>query len=49
MEGVRDIQDGEDRGYGKDCFESIKESLVKWHLRPGDIFLGKSSERSDDV
>ena len=49
MEGARDIQDGEDRGYGKDHFESIKESLMKWHPRPGDIFLGKSSERSDDV
>ena len=49
MEWAGDIQDGEDRGYGKDCFESVKGLLVKWCPRPGDIFLGKSNERSDDV
>ena len=49
VEEVRDIWDGEDRRCGKDCFESIKGPLMKWHSRPGDIFLGKSSERSDDV
>ena len=49
VEGARDVWDGKDRGCGKDHFESVKGSLVKWHPRPGDIFLGKSSERSDDV
>ena len=49
VEWAGDIQDGEDRECGKDHFESIKELLVKWHSRPGDIFPGKSSERSDDV
>ena len=49
VEGMRDVQDGEDRGCGKDCFESIEGLLVKWCPRPGGIFLGKSSERGDDV
>ena len=49
VKGARDIQDGEDRGCGKDHFETIKGSLVKWHPRPGDIFPGKSSERSDNI
>ena len=49
MEWVGDVWDGKDRGGGKDCFESIKGSLVKWCLRLGDIFMGESSKRSDDV
>ena len=49
MEWAGDIWDGKDRGGGKDCFESVKGSLVNWHLRPSDIFMGESSKRSDDV
>ena len=49
MKWTGDIQDGKDRRGGKDCFESIKGSLVKWHPRPGDIFTDESSKRSDDV
>ena len=49
MEWMGDVQDGEDRGCGKDCLESIKGSLVKWHQRPGNIFMGESSERSNNV
>ena len=49
MEWVEDVWDGKDRGGGKDCFESIKGSLVKWRPRPSDIFMGESSERSDNV
>ena len=49
MEWVGDVWDGEDRGCGKDCFESVKGSLVKWRPRPGDIFVGESSKRSDNV
>ena len=49
VEEARGVQDGEDRGCGKDCFESIKRLLVKWHPKLGDIFPGKSSERSDSV
>ena len=49
VEGARDVWDSKDRGCGKDCFESIEGLLVKWCPRPGDVFLGKSSERSDDV
>ena len=49
MEWAGDIQDGGNRGCGKDCFESIKGLLVKWHPRPGDIFMGESSERGDNI
>ena len=49
VEGARDVQDGEDRGCDKDHFGSIKGLLAKWCPRPGDIFPGKSSERSDNV
>ena len=49
VEWAGGIQDGEDRGCGKDHFKSVKGLLVKWHPKPGDIFPGKSSERSDNV
>ena len=49
VEWVGDVQDGEDRRCGKDCFESIEGSLVKGHPKPGDIFPSKSSERSNNV
>ena len=49
MEGARDVQDDKDKRCGKDCFENVEGSLVKWHPRSGDIFPGKSSERSDNV
>ena len=49
VEGMRDVQDGKNRGCGKNRFESVEGLLVKWCPRSGDIFLDKSSERSDDV